>query len=130
MKRKRLVSFLLSCLMVIGLIQVTPTSAANENIALNKPTTESSVYPGSGKDASKAVDGDTNTRWSTKRLGTGTPAEQWDSNFEQWMMVDLQQEYPISQININWEAATATKYTIQGSLDGENFFDVLVSGAT
>ena len=46
------------------------------------------------------------------------------------MMVDLQQEYPISQININWEAATATKYTIQGSLDGENFFDVLVSGAT
>ena len=132
MKKKRLVSFLLSCLMVIGLIQVLPASAVSENIALNKPTTESSVYPGSGKDASKAVDGivSADSRWSTKRLGTGTPADQWDPNFEQWMMVDLQQEYPISQININWEAATATKYTIQGSLDGENFFDVLVSGAT
>ena len=132
MKGKKLVSFLLSCLMVIGLIQISPAYASNaENLALNKPATESSVYPGSSWDASKAVDGivSNESRWSTKRLGTGTPAEQWDSNFEQWMMVDLLEEYPISQININWEAATATKYTIQGSLDGENFFDVLVSGA-
>ena len=131
MKGKKLVSFLLSCLMVVGLIQISPTYASTpENLALNKPTSESSVYPDSGKDASKAVDGivSADSRWSTKRLGTGTPAEQWDSNFEQWMMVDLLEEYPISQININWEAATATKYTIQGSLDGENFFDVLVSG--
>lgn len=132
MKGKKLVSFLLSCLMVIGLIQISPAYASTaENLALNKPATESSVYPGSSWDASKAVDGivSNESRWSTKRLGTGTPAEQWDSNFEQWMMVDLLEEYPISQININWEAATATKYTIQGSLDGENFFDVLVSGA-
>ena len=98
----------------------TAYASTAENLALNKPATESSVYPGSSWDASKAVDGivSNESRWSTKRLGTGTPAEQWDSNFEQWMMVDLLEEYPISQININWEAATATKYTIQGSLDG------------
>ena len=92
MKGKKLVSFLLSCLMVIGLIQISPAYASNaENLALNKPATESSVYPGSSWDASKAVDGivSNESRWSTKRLGTGTPAEQWDSNFEQWMMVDL-----------------------------------------
>lgn len=57
MKGKKLVSFLLSCLMVIGLIQISPAYASTaENLALNKPATESSVYPGSSWDASKAVD--------------------------------------------------------------------------
>lgn len=102
------------------------------NLALNKPATESSVYPGSGKDATKAVDGivSADSRWSTKRLGTGTPAEQWDENVEQWMTVDLGQEYGITQVNINWEAACATKYTLQGSLDGQEFFDVVDGGAS
>lgn len=126
---KRAVLSAAALIMAIPLLALGKASASETklvNLALNKATAESSVYPGSGKDASKAVDGivSADSRWSTKRLGTGTPAEQWDSSFEQWMVVDLGEEYGVTQININWEAAFAKKYTVQGSLDGEEFFDV------
>lgn len=122
-------------LMSIPLFTLGDASASGAkllNLALNKTATESSVYPGSGKTAAKAVDGivSADSRWSTKRLGTGTPAEQWDPNFEQWMMVDLGEEYGITRIVINWEAAYAKKYTVQGSLDGTEFFDVTDGEAT
>lgn len=123
-------SFLLS-IPFLGFEDVSASEGRLLNLALNKPATESSVYPGSGKDAAKAVDGivSADSRWSTKRLGTGTPEEQWDSNYEQWMTVDLEAEYGITQIHINWEAAFAKKYTIQGSVDGAEFFDVLEGSA-
>lgn len=134
-KLKQLVIAAASLILAIPFVTFGDASASGAkllNLALNKTATESSVYPGSGKDAAKAVDGivSADSRWSTKRLGSGTPAEQWDSNFEQWIMVDLGEEYGITQININWEAAFAKKYTIQGSLDGMEFFDVTDGAAT
>ena len=88
---KRAVLSAAALIMTIPLLALGKASASETklvNLALNKATAESSVYPGSGKDASKAVDGivSADSRWSTKRLGTGTPAEQWDSSFEQWMV--------------------------------------------
>lgn len=132
-KIKRCLSVLFIFAMMAVLLPNMPTRAAGtklKNLALSKTATESSVYPGSGKTAAKAVDGigyeeDKDSRWSTKRIGTGTPAEQWDSNKEQWMMVDLGEVYTVNQVNIEWEAACATKYTIQSSLDGKKFEDVL-----
>lgn len=134
---KRVLAASLAFFMVVSLLPVSSVQASNErllNLALNKPATESSVYPGTQRTAQKAVDGigneDTESRWSTKRLGTGTPAEQYDPNMEQWMMVDMGEEYTVNQVNIDWEGAFAKKYVIQGSLDGETFENVVETGVT
>ena len=143
---KQIRKLMISCLTDLMVATLLPAQGISvkavqlKNLALNKTATESSVYPDSGKTAMKAVDGkrkgdedpDTNndSRWSTKRLGTGTPSEQWDPNIEQWMMVDLGEEYTVNKIVIDWEGATATKYKLQGSLDGVNFTDFVESGTT
>ena len=136
-KFKRVLAAMLALAMVISLVPANNVRAESGrllNLALNKPATESSVYPGTGRTAQKAVDGigdeDKESRWSTKRLGTGTPAEQYDPNKEQWMMVDLQDVYTVNQVNIDWEGAFAKKYVVQGSMDGETFENVLETGAT
>lgn len=143
---KQIRKLMISCLTALMVATLLPAqgisvkAAQLKNLALNKTATESGVYPDSGKTAMKVVDGkrkgdedpDTNndSRWSTKRLGTGTPSEQWDPNIEQWMMVDLGEEYTVNKIVIDWEGATATKYKLQGSLDGVNFTDFVESGTT
>lgn len=105
------------------------------NVALGKPATASSVYPGSVWTADKAVDGivdDTttkNSRWSTKRIGSGTPAEQYDSNAEQWLKIDLENSYSLEKVTVFWEGACATSYKVQGSLDGEEYFDLVADGS-
>lgn len=136
-KFKRALAAILTFVMIISLVPANSVRAGNKkllNLALNKPATESSVYPGTGRTAQKAVDGvgseDNESRWSTKRLGIGTPAEQYDPNKEQWMMVDLQDVYTVNQVNIDWEGAFAKKYIVQGSMDGKTFENVLETGAT
>lgn len=101
-----------------------------ENLALHKKATASSVYPGSNKTPDLAVDGDnsknTNNRWSSKRA-TGKGSNEDDGQHgtkEQYITVDLGDVYKVNKVFISWEAAYATKYTIQGSLDGVNFFDI------
>ena len=136
-KFKRVLAAMLTLAMVISLVPANSVQAEGGrllNLALNKPATESSVYPDTGRTAQKAVDGigdeDKESRWSTKRLGTGTPAEQYDPSVEQWMMVDLQDTYTVNQVNIDWEGAFAKKYIVQGSMDGKTFENVLETGVT
>jgi hypothetical protein len=59
--------------------------------------------------ASRAVDGDTSTRWS--------------SSFSdpQWIAVDLGAKQEISRVRLNWEAAYARAYQIQVSDDGKTW---------
>ena len=75
------------------------------NLAKGRPTTasssESSTYS-----AANATDGNSTTRWSSSFLDN------------QWLRVDLADSYVINQIQIVWEAAYATVYTIQFSPDG------------
>lgn len=101
----------------IGAFQVTATvegisSAAqinviqenNDNIALNKPTTTSS-----GTSAA-AVDGNDGTRW--------------ESAFQdgpEWIVVDLNDAYILTDAQIVWEAASAANYEIQVSKDGNEW---------
>lgn len=77
-----------------------------------------------------AVDGDntkvTTNRWSSKRA-TGAGTNEGDTEYgtvEQDLTVDLGANYKVDKVFISWEGAYATKYTIQGSLDGVNFFDI------
>ncbi|MGN0352285.1 MAG: discoidin domain-containing protein [Roseburia sp.] len=90
---------------------VTPgddTEVTGKNIAKGAQTAQS----GSESDATSAasaVDGNTETRWS--------------SNFadDAWMMVDLGSSYQISSVVLNWEAAYAKAYEIQVSENGNDW---------
>ncbi|MGN1182738.1 MAG: discoidin domain-containing protein, partial [Faecalibacillus sp.] len=130
---KKLKIIFIAMTMILSLvIGMTPVYEAyeNPNIALGKQATASSTYPDKPWTADKTVDGiidntsTKNSRWSSKRLGTGTPSNQYDASEEQWLLVDLESQYTVSQINIFWEGAYATSYKLQGSLDGKTFFDI------
>lgn len=127
-RMKKLRNLLLVFAMVVSLLaSAKPVFAINDNIALNKTVTASSCYPDRSWTADKTVDGiidDTttkNSRWSSKRIGTGNPSEQYDPSAEQWLLIDLGKKYPVSQINVFWEGAFAKTYKLQGSLDGKDF---------
>jgi beta-glucosidase len=71
-----------------------------ENLALNKAATASSIE-GPGLEASKAVDGDMGTRWSSA------------FSDPQWIYVDLGAIYHIDEVVLNWETAYAKQYFLQ-----------------
>jgi beta-glucanase (GH16 family) len=75
------------------------------NLALGKTATASTTEKAEF-DASKAVDGDPITRWSS---GPADP---------QWLQVDLGKSYPLTHATLTWEAACATAYELQTSTDG------------
>ncbi|MBL6448506.1 discoidin domain-containing protein [Fulvivirga sp. 29W222] len=91
-----------------------------QNIAQNKPTLTSSNYS-NAYDGSKAVDGDTGTKWTTQ---TGVDAPHW-------IRIDLQQQYNVTRVKI-LHAATGgepnyfntKRYSVQLSLDGSNWTTV------
>jgi beta-glucanase (GH16 family) len=86
----------------------TPTGGGGTNIALNKPATSSS-NESAALGPANAVDGNTGTRWSS---GFSDP---------QWIRVDLGQNYNISHVTLNWEAAYGRAYQIQTSPDGNTW---------
>ncbi len=86
-------------------------AGGNNNLALNKPVTASSVQPG-GYDVSLAVDGNGSSRWSS----TFTDPS--------WMYVDLGATYNISRVKLSWETAYGKAYRIQLSPDAVNWTDI------
>jgi hypothetical protein len=74
-------------------------SYVSENFALGKYVSASSVQ-NSSCPPSNAVDGYTNSRWSSS------------FNNNQWIMVDLGMLYNINIIILRWEAAYGTSYRI------------------
>jgi serine/threonine protein kinase len=93
-----------------------PSAAVNSsgrNLALDGTATASSREgPGSGRQASYAIDGDPATRWSS---GFSDP---------QWLRVDLGARWQISEIGLNWENAHATAYRVELSTDGRTWKSV------
>jgi serine/threonine protein kinase len=102
--------------------QPTPSSPAassasvntsGRNLALDGTATASSMEgPGSGRQASYAVDGDPGTRWGS---GFSDP---------RWLQVDLGARWQISEIRLNWENAHATAYRVELSTDGTTWKSV------
>ncbi len=89
-------------------LPVTENSPANANLAFKKPASASSDE-GEVWSAQRAVDGDTNTRWS--------------SSFSdpQWISVDLGNVQPIHRVVLRWEGAFARAYELQVSDDKANW---------
>ncbi len=81
-----------------------------QNLALNKPVSASSTQ--TGNPAANAVDGNTGTRWAT------------DWSDPQWIYVDLQGTYNITEVKLNWEAAYGKSFQIQVSMDTTNWTNI------
>lgn len=65
-----------------------------------------------GHEAVKAFDKDMNTYWESEKESSA------------WIQKSLGDSKYVNTIEINWGDKKATKYKIQGSLDGHNFFDL------
>lgn len=79
--------------------------------ATRKPALASSTE-GAATPASAAVDGPGPTRWSSEFTD------------EQWIQVDLGREQQVCHIWLDWEAAYAGTFEVQGSLDGVTFVGI------
>jgi hypothetical protein len=87
--------------------------SSTTNLALNKPTTTSSIE-GTGLEGSKAVDGNaTTTRWAS--------VEGVDP---QWIRIDLGASFNVNRVKIVWEAAYASAYQVQVSADGSTWTNI------
>jgi len=95
---------------------VTPASAATTLLSQGRPATASSSENGSFP-ASAAVDGNAGTRWSSA------------FSDPQWLQVDLGATATISQVVLQWEAASATAFQIQTSADGATWTSVYSTSA-
>jgi hypothetical protein len=93
-----------------SLVASAVPAAPLTNLALNKPVYVSSTQ--SGYPASNAVDGDTTTRW----------ASAWSD--PQWIYVDLQNTYNISEVDLYWESAYGSSFQIQVSPDATNWTNI------
>lgn len=89
----------------------TPTPTSGANLALNKPVTCSSQT--TGYEASKAVDGDLNTRWWSSA----------NSNQTQWLRVDLGALNSISRIEL--APYSNMQYMIEVSTDDIKYTTVV-----
>ncbi|MBN1410790.1 MAG: discoidin domain-containing protein [Spirochaetales bacterium] len=81
-----------------------PAIPTRPNLALNRAATASSVqvdYNGENFSPSKAVDGNTSSRW----------ASEWSD--PQWLMVDMGSTQTIDTAVIFWEGAAAYAYTVE-----------------
>jgi hypothetical protein len=96
-------------LMGIGLAP-NAAFAQSANLALNKPATASSIE-GAGFEASKAVDGNTSTRWASVDPATTV----------QWIYVDLGSATALNRVVLKWEAAYAKSYQVQVSNDANTW---------
>lgn len=114
------VAALAALAMVLTFVAVradTAHAAAAVVLSKGKPTTASSVENG-GTVAANATDGDVGTRWSSAAADP------------QWLQVDLGSTQSISEVDLTWETAYASKYTIQVSGDGSTWTTVYTGAPT
>lgn len=85
------------------------------NLALHKPVTATSQED-NGTRAELATDGDMGTRWGSAWNGLSDE----DKN-NQELTVDLLEAYNINKVIMHWQAARASEYELQVSLDGKEW---------
>jgi hypothetical protein len=97
----------------IDFLERSPYSYEEPNIALNKPVAVSSTDGGTNI-GSNAVDGDGATRWTS------------EATDNEWIYVDFEGVYHVSNVKISWESAYASHYEIQVSEDATNWETVKI----
>ncbi|MBN1410242.1 MAG: discoidin domain-containing protein [Spirochaetales bacterium] len=104
------ITLLISVLLIMSFSCVSTAGPVPEtaNLALNKPVITSS-NENEELSGPNAVDGDIKTRWSS------------EFNDPQSIIVDLQGTYTIKQVVLRWETACGKDYSIQVSMNGDNW---------
>lgn len=110
--RKYLSGFTVTGLITLALY--TPSIFALTDFAQGKTISASSEDTTQGLLATKAVDGDETTRWSSN-YKAGTNLGVTNSADDQWLVVDLGTAQTIEQVRLNWEGAYAANYSIDYS---------------
>ena len=98
-------------------IEAPPTGERQEK-ASGRPASASSVEGNPDNPdlvSGKAVDGSASTRWSSEKGPLAFPAT------DQWWQVDLGSARKVDTVEVDWEAAYASRYRILTSLDGVSF---------
>ncbi|MEV2240646.1 discoidin domain-containing protein [Micromonospora sp. NPDC049891] len=93
---------------LVPAVSATPAQAAPVLLSQGRPATASSTEGGAFP-ASAAVDGATDTRWSSA------------FSDPQWLRVDLGAKATITGVTLTWEAAYARAFQIQTSDDGNSW---------
>jgi len=75
-------------------------------------TVDSSSNQSGSQTADKAIDKNNSTRW----------ASNWNDN--EWLKLDLGEQYNVSGVIINWECGYDSAYKVQTSMDGTNWTTV------
>lgn len=99
----------------IGSLDSAADPGTETLLSSGAPASSSSVE--GGYVASLATDGNPDTRWSS------------DFDDPQSITIDLEEIYSISRIVLNWEAAYGSAYVIEGSLDGNNWEEILTQSS-
>ncbi|MDD5688595.1 MAG: fibronectin type III domain-containing protein [Elusimicrobia bacterium] len=87
------------------------------NISIGKSVTVSSTESGYGNVASKAVDGNAATRWSS------------EYSDPQWIRIDLGGTYNINQVVLSWDTAYGKNYQLQVSSNDINWTTIYTKTA-
>ena len=91
-------------------ISVVNDGTGNISLYHGNTATSSSIENQSGMfDAKNVLDNDPSTRWSSAPTDSA------------WLMIDLQKQYAIKKIVLEWESSFATAYDITGSQDGKTW---------
>ena len=108
---RRALAWLLCMLMLAGVIlPVLPVSAAETNLAKGK-TAIACHSESSSLTPDKALDGNTSSRFAA---GGGCPGDAW-------YILDLGNNYDVTKVRINWEAAHPSSYVLEISADGNTY---------
>ena len=91
-------------------IEIKITGQDAQNIALNKDINATSED--GANQAEKAIDANYKTRWAS------------NANDNESITIDLGSLYYVNQVSLAWEAAYGKEYKIEGSLDGDEFFEI------
>jgi hypothetical protein len=62
---------------------------------------------------SRIADGDENTYWKSNPYLTKTFTGEDDSNYPQWVIIDLANNHPVNAMRISWATPYARHYTVQ-----------------
>lgn len=83
-----------------------------QNIGVAGDHATASSVQSASTPAAAAVDGDVRTRWSSA------------FSDDQWLQVDIGRPRVLCKVRLNWEAAYAKTFVVQGSTDGVTFTDI------
>ncbi|RAK34640.1 F5/8 type C domain-containing protein [Actinoplanes lutulentus] len=99
---------------------VAAASAATSPAVVGKANPKGVNLALAGAATASAVEGDP---WLPANAIDGDATSRWSSGFSdpQWIIVDLKEQWQLSQVTLEWEHAYGVSYRIETSIDGKKW---------